>query len=170
MTYVHVITSDTIEDSVRLTIPAGWAADLSYQQTVRPKASHQNAVTIKVGIEVEKGSRVLGLNSVSHHATITNGFSDDAFKSLSPVEQQAEQKPERAYVEYTSDQFLSKHFVLVWAVPRIDQVRCVVETLDQQSPGKPVTTALALTLVSNLELDVAEHGKPTRSDHEIRGD
>ncbi|KAL7910079.1 hypothetical protein GGI35DRAFT_354321 [Trichoderma velutinum] len=157
VTYVHVMSSDTIEDSVRLTIPAGWAADLSYQQTVRPKAFGQNAVTITVGIEVEKGSQILGLNSLSHKADITNGFSDDSFKDLSPIEQRAEFKPERSYVEYKSDQFLSKHFVLVWAVPRIDQVRCIIETLKPQVPGKPATTAVALTLVSNLDLEVEEH-------------
>ncbi|KAH6604049.1 von Willebrand factor A domain-containing protein [Trichoderma cornu-damae] len=157
VTYVHIISSDTIEDSVRLTIPASYAADMSYQQTVRPKAFGQSAVTITVGIEVERGSQILGLNSLSHKADITNGFSDDSFKNLSPVEQRAEFKPERSYVEYKSDQFLSRHFVLVWSVPRIDQVRCIVETLKPQVPGKPATTAVALTLVSNLDLHVEEH-------------
>ncbi|KAM5349399.1 hypothetical protein ACJ41O_005904 [Fusarium nematophilum] len=65
VTYVNVISSDTIEDSVRLTIPA-----------VPTALTGTNVVTITVGIEVEESAQIFDLDSLSHHANITNGFSD----------------------------------------------------------------------------------------------
>lgn len=162
MTYVHVISSDTIEDSIRLTIPAGLAARPGVapasQTTVPTAPTGANAITITVGIEAEGGAEILNLNSLSHHANITIGFSDDSFKALSPAQQHQVFDPRKAYVELTSTQFLRNHFVLVWTVPWIDQARCVVERLSPQITGKPQTLAFALTLVSNLRLLPEEHG------------
>lgn len=163
ITYVYVISSDTIEDSIRLTIPAGLAARPgaapSIEATVPTAPTGTNAVTIIVGIEVEENAQIFGLNSLSHLANITNGFSDDSFESLSPVQQQQEYKQWKSYVKFTSNQFLRNHFVLVWSVPKIDQPRCIVEQLSPPTDGKPQTLAFALTLVSNIELDLEEHGK-----------
>src|SRR5580700_538982 len=133
VTYVYVISSDTLEDSVRLTIPAGLAARPgaapASQTTVPTAPTGTNAVTITVGIEVDQGVKIFDLNSLSHHANITNGFSDNSFKNLTPVQKQQASRDWRSYVEFTSNQFLRNHFVLVWNVPWIDQARCTVEQL-----------------------------------------
>ncbi|RYP68376.1 hypothetical protein DL770_008444 [Monosporascus sp. CRB-9-2] len=127
------------------------------ETTVPTAPTGTNAVTITVGIEVEESAQIFDLNSLSHHANITNGFSDNSFKTLSPVQKQQAYKQWKSYVEFTSNQFLRNHFVLVWTVPRIDQARCFVEQLSPQINGKPQTLAFALTLVSNIELDPEEH-------------
>ncbi|KAF2967317.1 hypothetical protein GQX73_g6237 [Xylaria multiplex] len=157
VTYAYVISSDTIEDTVRLTIPTGWAArsgTAPISEVAVPTApSGENAVTISVGIEVTKKQMILDLNSLSHHATITNGFCDDSFKTLTPVEKGKAYEQCKSYVYYTSKHFMDKHFVLTWAVPKIDTLRCVIEQFD----GEPWSLAVALTLVSNIELDPEEH-------------
>jgi hypothetical protein len=161
--YAYLISSDTIEDSVRLTIPAGLAArpgaGPASQTTVPTAPTGANAVTITVGIDVQNGAQILDLACLSHRADITNGFSDNSFKGLTPVQKQKKYSNSKAYVEFTSSQFLHHHFVLVWAVPRIDHARCLVEQLPPPVAGKPQTAAFALTLVSNIELDPEEHGK-----------
>ncbi|GAB1312836.1 hypothetical protein MFIFM68171_03046 [Madurella fahalii] len=161
VTYVYVISTDTLEDSVRLTIPAGLAArpgaGPASQTTVPTAPTGRNAVTITVGIEVDQNVGIFDLNSLSHHANITNGFSDNSFKNMTPVEKMRAFKQWKSYVEFSSDQFLRNHFVLVWNVPWIDQPRCIVEPLSPAIPGKPQTIAFALTLVSNIWLELEEH-------------
>ncbi|KAK6362667.1 hypothetical protein TWF730_000122 [Orbilia blumenaviensis] len=167
ITYFYVISSNTIEDSIRLTIPAGLATRSGAgpaTETTRPTAaSGTSAVTITVGIEAahkksdgdddEKDDHILNLNCLSHLSAITYGFSDKSFEGLTPVQMQDRKLPWKAFVEFTSNQFLDKHYVLVWTVPRIDQPRCLVEPFE----GRPDTVALALTLVSNIDLDPEEH-------------
>lgn len=129
--------------------------------TAMPTApAGESAVTITVGIDaVKPGAKIFGLNCLSHRANITTGFSDNSFKGLSPTKQSDLFSMSKAYVEFKSDKFLASHFVLAWTVPRIDQARCMMEPLSPLVPGKPQTTAFALTLVSNLDLDPEEHGK-----------
>ncbi|KAM3501323.1 hypothetical protein MY11210_009388 [Beauveria gryllotalpidicola] len=159
--YVYVISSDTIEDSVRLTIPAGLAdrpgSGPASVTTVPTAPTGSDAVIITVSIEVERSEMIFDLNCLTHHASITNGFSDNSFKALSPVEKRKAYKQWKSYVEFTSSTFLKHHFVLSWTVPRIDQGRCIVEQLSPTLPGQSPTLALALTLVSNLSLNVDEH-------------
>ncbi|KAM3462215.1 hypothetical protein MY5147_001548 [Beauveria neobassiana] len=161
VTYVYVISSDTIEDSVRLTIPAGLAArpraGPASVTTVPTAPTGSDAVIITVGIEVDRSEMIFDLNCLTHHASITNGFSDNSFKALTPVEKRKVYKQWKSYVEFTSSTFLKHHFVLSWTVPRIDQAHCIVEQLSPPLPGQSPTLALALTLVSNLRLSVEEH-------------
>ncbi|KAM3448803.1 hypothetical protein MY3296_007434 [Beauveria thailandica] len=161
VTYVYVISSDTIEDSARLTIPAGLAArpgaGPASVTTVPTAPTGSDAVIITVGIEVDRSEMIFDLNCLTHHASITNGFSDNSFKTRSPVEKRRDYKQWKSYVEFTSSAFLKHHFVLSWTVPRIDQARCLVEQLSPPLPGQSPTLALALTLVSNLSLRVEEH-------------
>jgi hypothetical protein len=117
-------------------------------------------VSITVGIEARDGDHIFGLASLVHLATIMNGFSNDSYKHLKPVQMQQQSSQSKAYVEFTSNQFLHSHFVLVWTVARVDHARCAVEQLSPSIPGKPDTLALALTLVSNVQLNADEHGKP----------
>ncbi|KAF4438732.1 von Willebrand domain [Fusarium acutatum] len=160
VTYAYVISSDTIEDSVRLTIPAGLAprpgAGPASQTTVPTAPAGANAVTITVGIEVEENSSIMSLECLSHHARTFYGFSDGSAEHLSPREQQKQKKDWKAYVKFESKQFIAKHFVLAWTVPEIDEARCQVEQLSTPSNHAP-TFAFALTLVSNFELDPDEH-------------
>lgn len=180
MTYVYVISSDTIEVSVRLTIPAGLAArpgaGPASVTTVPTAPTGSDAVIITLGIEVDRSEMIFDLNCLTHHASITNGFSDNSFKALTPVEKRKVYKQWKSYVEFTSSTFLKHHFVLSWTVPRIDQAHCIVEQLSPPLPGQSPTLALALTLVSNLRLSVEEHGKSypvadglLRSDANIHG-
>lgn len=156
-----MISSDTLEDSVRLTIPAGLAARPggapASQTTVPTAPTGTNAVSITVGIEAQENRQIFDLNSLSHHANITSGFSDKSFKTLSPAQKSKQWKKWKSYVEFTSDKFLRDHFVLVWTVDEIDTARCIVEQLSPPIAGKPETWAVALTLVSNAMLDVVEH-------------
>ncbi|KAF3213077.1 hypothetical protein TWF106_009654 [Orbilia oligospora] len=164
VTYIHIISSDTIEDSIRLTIPAGLASRpgrAPASEVTQPEvATPKNAVTITIGI-VNK-SQIISLDCISHHATTTYGFSDDSWKGLSPLERQDRFQNNKAYVEFASREFFKEHFVLIWTVPGIDHARCTAEVLDPPTMGKPETIAFALTLVSNIDLDPEEHGEPPR--------
>ncbi|KAF5984223.1 von Willebrdomain-containing protein [Fusarium coicis] len=144
VTYAYVISSDTIEDSVRLTVPAGLAprpgAGPASQTTVPTAPAGASAVTITVGIEGEEDSSIMNLECLSHRARLFYGFSDDSAEHLSPREKQKQKKDWKAYVKFESKQFIAKHFVLVWTVPEIDEARCQVEQL-----------------MSNFNLDPDEH-------------
>ncbi|KAF4421767.1 von Willebrand domain protein [Fusarium austroafricanum] len=133
--YAYVISSDTIEDSVRLTIPAGLAprpgAGLASQATIPTAPTGANAVTI-------------------------TGFSDNSSEHMTPREKRDVKEDWKAYVTFESRQFISKHFVLAWTVDDIDQGRCQVERLHTTGSQTP-TYAFALTLVSNIDLDLEEH-------------
>ncbi|ROV90344.1 hypothetical protein VMCG_09718 [Cytospora schulzeri] len=159
--YAYVISSDITEDSVRLTIPCGLAArpgEAPAKETTIPTApTGSNAVTITVGIHGPDKTRIGRLYCLSHHATITSGFCDSSFKNMTPVEEMEAVNDSKGYVEFTSDHFLSSHFVLVWTVPRIDLGRCLVEKLESPIQGQPQTHAFALTLVSNIDLEPDEH-------------
>ena len=103
-------------------------------------------------------AQVLDLHSMNHNAAITYGFSDDSFKTLTPVQKQNQFDRAKAYVEFSSRTFLAGHFVLVWAVPRVDLGRCLVEQYSEAKHGEQPTFAYAMTFVSNVTLDPAEHG------------
>ncbi|KAF4949128.1 hypothetical protein FGADI_9132 [Fusarium gaditjirri] len=160
VTYAYVISSDTIEDSVRLTIPAGLAprpgAGPASQTTVPTAPAGANAVTITVGIEAEENFSIQDLECLSHRARIFYGFSDDSAEHLSPREKQQQKKDWKAYVKFESKQFIAKHFVLAWTVPEVDEARCQVEQLSTAGNQAP-TFAFALTLVSNFDLGPEEH-------------
>jgi len=165
VTYVYILSSDTLEDSVRLTIPCGLITqrmdgyktvpDTWLEETNAVVPPGTNALTISVAIEVEEPSQIMNLNSVAHIASITTGFKDTSFKGMSPVKQMAAWKKNQAYVEFSSREFQRNHFTLVYSAPRVDVARCWVETLHPAIPGAPVTVAVALTMVSNLDLPPA---------------
>ncbi|KAK6525257.1 hypothetical protein TWF694_005403 [Orbilia ellipsospora] len=159
--YVYVISSDTIEDSARLTIPMGMAARPgaapASTTTVPTAPTGSNAVTITIGITTKENKQIFDLASLAHNATLTYGFSDSSFKAMTPKEKQQNFKNNRAYVEFTSTTFLKHHFVLIWTVPEIDIGRCMVEQLSPPMPNKPTTVAFALTMVSNIQLGAEEH-------------
>ncbi|KAI0184599.1 von Willebrand domain protein [Xylaria flabelliformis] len=161
VTYVYVISSDTIEDSIRLTIPIGLAdrpgAQPASQKTVPTAPTDKNAVTITVAIEAQEEAQIFDLGSLSHHANIIPGFSDASYQSMTTTEKKKAWKSWKAYVEFTSKSFLKNHFILVWTVDLVDQGRCIVEKLSPPIPGNPTTYALALTLVSNIDLSPEEH-------------
>ncbi|KAJ8109809.1 hypothetical protein ONZ43_g6033 [Nemania bipapillata] len=163
VTYVYVISSDTLEDSIRLTIPIGLAdrpgAPPASQKTIPTAPTGTNAVTITASIESQEDFQILDLACLSHRANIISGFSDASYKTMTSRERQSEWKKWKSYVEFTSKTFLKNHFVLVWTVPYVDQGRCMVEKLSPSIPGQPSTYALALTLVSNIDLSPEEHGK-----------
>ncbi|GAB1311941.1 hypothetical protein MFIFM68171_02151 [Madurella fahalii] len=160
--YAYLISSDTLEDSVRLLIPVGLAsrpnANPAVTTTIPTAPTGSNAVVINVGIETVGGAKVLNLTSLNHHASITPGFSSkESFAGLTPVQQGDKFDSGKAFVEFASDKFLKEHFVLVWFVPMIDQPRCVMEPLDLSAGVQgPETSAFALTLVSNVALDPEE--------------
>ncbi|KAJ7211140.1 hypothetical protein GGX14DRAFT_623555 [Mycena pura] len=157
ITYNHMISSDTLEDSIRLTIPAGLAnrpgAGPASQTTAATAISGSDAVSIKVGIR--SGSKqILGLNCLSYRALTMIGFRNADYKKLSPAQQSSEYDLACAYVEFTSKTFLTKHFVLTWSLPEFDQPRCVVENSSFSSPDN--TLAFGLTFVSNIMLGPAD--------------
>ncbi|KAJ6464654.1 hypothetical protein C8R47DRAFT_69412 [Mycena vitilis] len=155
ITYNHMISSDTLEDSIRLTIPAGLAnrpgAGPASVTTAATAASGKDAVSIKVGIRSGSTKQILGLNCLSHQASTMIGFRNADYKKLTPAQQSKVYDPASAYVEFTSKTFLTKHFVLTWSVPEFDQPRCVVESSSPSTPHR--TLALGLTFVSNIQLD-----------------
>ncbi|KAK3326900.1 hypothetical protein B0H66DRAFT_459437, partial [Apodospora peruviana] len=146
--YVYTISSDIIEDSVRLTIPTAWGNRSGASPVVEktmPKAPTGTqgvtiTVSITVSIEVPNTDQIFSLNSPSHNTAITTGFSDKSYKTLTPVKKQ------------------THNFVLVWTVPQVDQRRCIVEKLGPPiATGQPQIYAMALTLVSNVSLNPEEH-------------
>ncbi|KAF8460887.1 vault protein inter-alpha-trypsin domain-containing protein, partial [Kalaharituber pfeilii] len=154
ITYVHHISSDSLQDSLRLTIPSGYTnrpGAAPAQETTAPTASKSGpAVTIRVSID-QGDQHILGLTCLSnHYPSIMPGFADDSYRRLSPVEQSRMYNRGLAYVELMSDTFLSTHFILTWNVPYIDQPRCLVEKAGD-------TLAFALTFVSNVRLAAAAH-------------
>ena len=155
--------SDTLEDSVRLFIPQGLACrpgTAPASETTAPRAiSDTNAVSINVSIEMR--GLILDLNSPSHHAEYTLGYSDESFKVLSPANRARLYNPNNAFVKFTSRTFLNSNFILTWNTPAIDGPRCIVEQLrDPYIPaGESPTFAFALTQVSNLDLPPADLGK-----------
>ncbi|KAJ7656366.1 von Willebrand domain protein [Mycena polygramma] len=154
ITYNHMISSDTLEDSIRLTIPAGLAnrpgAGPASQTTAATAVSGRDAVSVKVGIRSGSTKQILGLNCLSHQASTMIGFRNADYKKLTPVQQSRVYDPASAYVEFTSKTFLTKHFVLTWSVPEFDQPRCVVESSSPPTPDR--TLAFGLTFVSNITL------------------
>lgn len=162
VTYVYVIARDTLQDSARLSIPTGFERDGASPMGVAaiPTApTGPNAVAITVGVEVHEDDVLFDLNSTSHRATITGGWSDDSFKPLSAAAKRATYRKCKSYVEFVSDTFLQHDFVLVWTVSTSDRPRCVAQKLAAPVPGQPETCAVALTLVSTVDLEPAEHGK-----------
>ncbi|KAJ7165476.1 vault protein inter-alpha-trypsin domain-containing protein [Mycena crocata] len=158
ITYTHLLSSDTLEDSIRLTIPAGLAAragSAPASQTTPPIAiAGSDAVSIKVGIRSGSKNHIFGLNCLSHHALIVQGFHNAAYRKLTSAERSAASDPSSAYIEFTSKTFLTTHFVLTWNVLNFDQPRCVVEAR-HALPAAP-TLAFGLSFVSNITLDVTE--------------
>ncbi|EJP70444.1 von Willebrand domain-containing protein [Beauveria bassiana ARSEF 2860] len=143
VTYVYIISSNTIKDSVRLTIPAGLAArpgaGPTSVMTIPTALTSSDAVIITISIKVNRSKMIFNLNCLTHHASITNNFSNNSFKALPPIKKR------------------KHHFILSWTVPRIDQAHYIVKQLSPPLPGQSPTLALALTLVSNLRLSVEEH-------------
>ncbi|KAK4085602.1 uncharacterized protein Triagg1_592 [Trichoderma aggressivum f. europaeum] len=162
VTYVHVISTNNLEDSVRLTIPAGFAARPGSNPnpiSIQPAApaGTDPVITITVGIEVQQTSEVQSLDCISHKVTIVPGFSDNSFSTMNPVQKQQNRRYWKSYVAFSSSRRLNNHFVLVWTVPLIDQPRCNVERLDNPVKDTPETLAFALTMVSNVKLPLEEH-------------
>ncbi|KAI1422758.1 hypothetical protein F5Y12DRAFT_717099 [Xylaria sp. FL1777] len=135
--YLHLISSDTLEDSLRLTVRAGLAPRLGGAPggiISAPTASvGEDAVTITVGINsVVKGSKILNLQCISHPAdtSITLGFSDTSFEKMTVAQQAQAHDIRKAYVKFTSQKFFYSNFVLVWNVLYIDYAWCSVKRLD----------------------------------------
>lgn len=104
-------------------------------------------------------ARVLRVASPSHQINTFYGFSDASVKDLSPAQQDDLFDATKAFVSYTSKDFLNKNFVLTWAARGIDSPRCLIEQLGNRAPGEQPTLAFTLTQVSPLNLPEASHGE-----------